>query len=151
MLELEAQVARFQSVSPPQQDILHHNALSPFPGIPGSDRPFVAFDKHGIAVHFDFFRIENMPQLTLINARTNSRLPDPIKNFSLFVAVPAFIKLRVGHPSSYELIQGMAVTQRIKIMNTLHGQKPLLLKVMICGSVHGTPFEEVTGPLKIPI
>jgi AP-1 complex subunit gamma-1 len=126
-------------------------ANAPHPGLPGSSQPFVAYDKDGIRILYKFVKNPEMPQFTLVNANITNTGGVPLSNFSMQLAVPTFIKLQLDPPSSLDLVPGTDIVQTIKLNNTMHGQKPLLLKVKVSYNRAGTPVEDLSPPLSIPI
>lgn len=121
------------------------------PGLPGSGQPYVAYDKNGVSIQYNFVKNPDMPHLTLINSTIKSSNPVPLSGFSMLIAVPTFLKLQIDPPSSTDLLPGGQITQVVKLNNTLHGQKPLLLKVKVSYVANGVPFEDLSAPLSIPI
>jgi AP-1 complex subunit gamma-1 len=122
------------------------------PGLPGSTEEFVAYSSNGVKIVFRFVKKPEVPHLTLINALVTNSTASPLTNFALLVAVPKFIKLAMDAPSGTHLpSNGGRVTQVIKLNNSLHGQKPLLLKLKVSFTTQGRNVADMAEPLSISL
>jgi len=121
-------------------------ATSSFSGpLDGPLPSFNAYEKNGMTVIFDVVKQAAMPNATLVNVSYKNSNPFPIQNFEFKVAVPKYVKFQLSPASSPALppLNSGKVTQQLKLMNTLHGEKPLLLKIRLDFQANGTNFTEV--------
>ena len=79
------------------------------------------------------------PSQTHILCRYFNMTGTPFSDFVLQAAVPKYMKLEMQPPSSTSLsaYSNGNVTQEIRINNTLHGEKPVMLKLKIVYKVNG--------------
>jgi len=107
---------------------------------------FTAFEKNGLRVLFDVAKQAANPSNTLVNITYVNSSPSPFNGFDLKVAVPKYVKFQLA-PASGNVIppsNSGRVTQQLKLINTLQGEKPLLLKVKIDYQVDGFPASELS-------
>jgi len=107
--------------------------------------PFIAFQKNGLTITLNIIKQASAPNITAVTVVfTNSQM-SPLTNFEFKVAVPKYIKLQVNPPSGNIIPPNntASITQSIKLMNTLHGEKPLLMKTKIDYLIEGVPVSEV--------
>jgi len=95
--------------------------------------PFIAHQSGGLTIQFNCVKQPTAPHLTLINALFTNSLPQPMENFVFQSAVPKYMKLQLLPPSSSTIppLQTGNVTQVIKVANSLHGQRPIVLKLRV--------------------
>jgi len=107
--------------------------------------PFTAFEKNGLKVVFEPVKNAQFPNITVVNATFTNSGPAPLVNFDFKAAVPKYLKMQVNPPSGNLISPNNEgrVTQSLKLMNSEHGQKPLLLKIKIDYLVNGVPASEV--------
>ena len=60
-----------------------------------------------------------------------SPFADQTVNFLLQAAVPKFMQLKLAPASGSALAPGGSITQRISVTNSMHGQKPLVMRLRI--------------------
>ena len=79
------------------------------------------------------------PSQTHILCRYFNMTGIPFSDFVFQAAVPKYMKLEMQPPSSTSLsaYSNGNVTQEIRINNTLHGEKPVMLKLKIVYKVNG--------------
>jgi AP-1 complex subunit gamma-1 len=67
-------------------------------------------------------------------------------------AVPKFMQLRLEPASGSTLGAGGAgpVKQRLHVTNTMHGQKPLVLRLRVGYTLHGVPKVEQVEVKNLP-
>jgi len=97
-----------------------------------------AFQKNGLTLVFDFEK--PAPNISVIMVSATNSTPTPMTNFSLLAAVPRYLQLTVRSPSGNVVPPNASskVTQEIRIENTLHGQKPVMLKIKVEYNIGGT-------------
>jgi len=105
----------------------------------------VVFQNNGLSITFNY-NIPN-PGVTEVTATyTNSNSSD-ISNFELQVALPKFILKRSMTPASSTTIPantGGSSTQKLVLENTQHGQKKMVVRVMIKYTLNGQNVVEKT-------
>lgn len=106
--------------------------------------PFTAFSEGGLTVTFACTKpdVAN-PALTQVTATYTSTQAVPLMNFSLQSAVPKFMQLKL-EPASAAFVpaagQGVT-TQLLSITNSMHGQKPLVVRLRIAYALNGAPVQ----------
>jgi len=103
------------------------------------------YNKNGLMVSFDVVKQAQYPNITLINCSFANSLPAQMSNFEFKAAVPKYVNLQVKPPSGNIVppLNSGKVTQQIKMQNTLHGDKPLLLKIKLDYQLNGAPVSDV--------
>eukprot|EP01117_Protostelium_nocturnum_P002092 TRINITY_DN12733_c0_g1_i1.p1 TRINITY_DN12733_c0_g1~~TRINITY_DN12733_c0_g1_i1.p1 ORF type:complete len:815 (-),score=305.97 TRINITY_DN12733_c0_g1_i1:72-2516(-) len=104
------------------------------------------FQSPSAIIYFDVLKQSSTPNITVVNASFANPSGSSVQNFDFKVAVPKHIKLQVNPPSGNVLPPHNSgrVTQAFKLMNTLHGEKPLLLKIKMDYIRDGAPVSEMT-------
>eukprot|EP01091_Cochliopodium_minus_P019800 TRINITY_DN8439_c0_g1_i1.p1 TRINITY_DN8439_c0_g1~~TRINITY_DN8439_c0_g1_i1.p1 ORF type:complete len:831 (-),score=268.79 TRINITY_DN8439_c0_g1_i1:48-2540(-) len=102
-----------------------------------SSPPIVAYDQNGLKIIFQFAPKEG--NVVLLNLVSTNSTGVPITNFSVLMAVPPYVKLQMAMASGNEVPANGSgsVEQKVKLMNTLQGEKPILVKIKIDGQ-HGS-------------
>lgn len=124
-------------------DVLNGPSLAPASPVmsPGAYPPLTALAKNGLSIVFGFSKPGGHASDTVVlTSTTTNSTPTPITGFELQAAVPKYITLTLGSPSGTEVPPHGhgAVTQQITLHNSLHGQKPLMLKIRVEYSIGGT-------------
>jgi AP-1 complex subunit gamma-1 len=101
------------------------------------------YTKNGINLIFEATKQPGQQQMTNLNAITTNSNPYPINNFVIQAAVPKYLKIQMIPPSGTVLAPNGKITQVVRIINSLQGQKPILLKVKIDYVMNGSPVTEV--------
>jgi len=96
-----------------------------------SPATFVAYSKNGIQITFTVLVNPAQPGMYLVTAAFTSAIHFPVLNFDFKVAVPKYVKLQVSPPTSATLQTGVPVTQQLRLLNSEHATKPLLLKLRL--------------------
>ncbi|CAI5958077.1 unnamed protein product [Closterium sp. NIES-64] len=101
-------------------------AAPSFPGI-------VALESRGLRITFEFAKDPAAPQSTTISASYTNSSPSPLTDFVFQAAVPKFMQLQLEAASGAVVpaSNSGSVTQTMRITNTLHGQKPLVMKLRV--------------------
>jgi len=113
-------------------------------GAPPANPSFQAYSKNGLTIQFTCTKDAN-PSVTIVDAAFSNAQGSPMTGFSFQVAVPKFMKLQMS-PASSDTVPPMssgAVTQQFKLANSMHGQKPLLVKLKIDFTFNGQPTTEM--------
>lgn len=128
---------------------------TPAPAMPRASAPqqyppVSAFQKDGISVVFQFSKPDSsQPTLTDAVATISSVGAATVENFSLQVAVPKFLQLKLDPASGTTLQPGGApITQAVHLINSMHGQKPIALRLRIgyvIGGQNHVEMAEVAG------
>jgi len=114
------------------------------PAAPGGFPPFTAFDKNGLLVVFACSKDASNPSVTTVETTFTNSLQTPISGLNFQVAVPKYMKLQMS-PASSNIVppaNSGKVTQIFKLANSLHGQKPVLVRTKIDYAVNGQPVSE---------
>jgi AP-1 complex subunit gamma-1 len=84
------------------------------------------------------------PSITTIEAIFTNQNPMPIDSLNFQVAVPKYMKLQMSPASGTQVppMNGGSVKQVFKVANSMHGQKPILLRIKIDYAVNGQPVSE---------
>lgn len=111
----------------------------------GSLPTFVGFNKNGVVGSIDVTKQSSHPNITAVTVTFTNQNANPISNFEFKAAVPKYIKLQVNTPTGNSLPpnNGGKVSQQLKLLNTLHGEKPVLLKVKVDYIANGSPVSEI--------
>jgi len=112
---------------------------------------FQAYSKDGLTIQFTCQKDAN-PSVTIVDAAFSNAQGSPMTGFGFQVAVPKFMKLQMSPASSDTLppMSSGAVTQQFKLANSLHGQKPLLVKLKIDFTFNGQPMSEMAQVENFP-
>jgi len=121
------------------------------PSVAASIPPITAYQKNGLTIIFDLARQASTPNTTSVKASFSNSLNLPITNFEFKAAVPKYIKLQVFPPSGNIIppLNTGKVTQSLSMVNSLHGEKPLLLKIKIDYILNGAPMSDI-GDVPLP-
>lgn len=98
-----------------------------------------AYDKAGVRITFAAKKHPTNAQLTMVRASFHNLTAAHISNFVMQVAVPKYITLQLDAASGNDLPPGSSgtVTQVMKLANSAHGERPILLKIKVD---YTTPF-----------
>jgi len=110
----------------------------------GGSAPFSAFNKNGLLVTFACSKDPSNPSVTTIEAAFTNSLQVPISALNFQVAVPKFMKLQMSTASANVVPPNNSgtVTQVFKVANSLHGQKPILVRIKLDCNINGQPVSE---------
>merc|ERR1719238_726406 len=115
------------------------------PAEPGGFPPFVAWNKNGLVIEFVCSKDPGNPSITNIDASFSNQTGAPFDGLNFQVAVPKYMQLKMTPPSSTSVPPNNSgkATQQFKVANSMHGQKPLVLRVKIEYSSMGQPISEM--------
>lgn len=104
--------------------------------------PIIAFQNEDISIRFEFIKpqphnLQNtIINSTITNINANSSL---ITNLDIKVSLPKYIKYQLSPTSSNTISKESKVTQQLKLSNTLHGSKPVALRLRVVYNVNDQP------------
>ncbi|KAI3452761.1 hypothetical protein Pfo_009424 [Paulownia fortunei] len=107
------------------------------PSLPQTNGPtypaVVAFESNSLKVTFNFSKEPGSPQTTLIGAQFMNKSPNIYSNFVFQAAVPKFLQLHLDPASSNTLPASSngSITQKLRVSNSQHGKKSLVMRVRI--------------------
>jgi AP-1 complex subunit gamma-1 len=99
------------------------------------------YDKNGLQIDFELSKPEpNALNTTEIKVSFTNQLSHALSNFNFLAAVPKYINMDIFKASSDVIPPKSAgkVTQRIALKNTMHGEKPLVMKYKVSYTCQGT-------------
>eukprot|EP00741_Cyanophora_paradoxa_P019858 tig00000217_g19166.t1 len=111
-----------------------------------------AYERHGLVITFDFSKQEGDPQTTMVGVLFSNNNATPVNNVVLQAAVPKYIKLQMLPASGTSLPPNAvgAITQQIRITNTLFGQKPVVMKLKLDFELNGVPVSDMADLPSFP-
>jgi len=120
---------------------------------PGMFAPFTAFNKNELLITFTCSKDVSNPSVTLIEATFTNFAQVPMSSLNFQVAVPKYMKLHMSLASSSTVLPHNAgnVTQTFKVANSLHGQKPVLVRIKLDYSVNGKVISETGQVDSFPV
>ncbi|KAJ3677487.1 hypothetical protein LUZ60_003211 [Juncus effusus] len=98
--------------------------------------PITAFQSGNLKINFTFKKQTEKPQVTTIHATFTNLSSDTLTNFVFQAAVPKFVQLHLNPASGNSITAGGSVTQSLTVTNTLHGQKPLAMRIRMSYKVN---------------
>jgi AP-1 complex subunit gamma-1 len=119
---------------------------------PAGFDPLQAYNKHGLSIVFDIMKMPSNPSLTQLTANFANATSFPLTDVSLQVAVPKYLKLQLL-PASSSVVPPMTnnvVTQIVRLANSAHGQKPLLLRIKVDFVVNGQQITDTAEVANFP-
>ncbi|KAL3636336.1 hypothetical protein CASFOL_020883 [Castilleja foliolosa] len=93
----------------------------------------VAFESSSLKVTFNFSKEPSSLQTTIIEAQFMNKSPNLYSNFVFQAAVPKFLQLHLDPASGITLPAGSNgyITQKLKVSNSQHGKKALVMRIRI--------------------
>eukprot|EP00386_Alphamonas_edax_P016043 GDKI01049030.1.p1 GENE.GDKI01049030.1~~GDKI01049030.1.p1 ORF type:complete len:160 (+),score=53.48 GDKI01049030.1:1-480(+) len=119
---------------------------------PAKYPPFVAYEKPGLRVTFDVSVDPSDNKSCFVDCSYVNTGGDQITGFLFEVAVPKYITLNLN-PASGTTLEPMGmlpVTQRLRLTNSLKGDKPILMKCRIAYNQRGMPVQEMVNVGNFP-
>ncbi|CAI9092868.1 OLC1v1028213C3 [Oldenlandia corymbosa var. corymbosa] len=121
--------------SSPMLDLMDGFGDSPSnPQDNGSAYPSItAFESSSLRVTFNFSKQPGNPQTTIIEANFENKTSNSYTDFIFQAAVPKFLQLHLDPASSNVLPSNGngSISQRLRITNSQHGKKSLVMKMRI--------------------
>ncbi|KAK7252362.1 hypothetical protein RIF29_36250 [Crotalaria pallida] len=98
-----------------------------------------AFESSHLRLTFDFSKQPGNPQTTIIQATFMNLSSDTYTDFVFQAAVPKFLQLHLDPASSNTLpaAGNGSVTQSLKVTNSQHGKKSLVMRIRIAYKING--------------
>ncbi|KAK3015572.1 hypothetical protein RJ639_007745 [Escallonia herrerae] len=119
----------------PMMDLLDGFASSPpLPEANGLAYPsVVAFESNSLRVMFNFSKQPGNPRTTLIEATFMNKSSVVYTDFIFQAAVPKFLQLHLDPASSNSLPESGngSITQKLRLTNSQHGKKALVMRIRI--------------------
>lgn len=115
------------------------------PPLNGPLPTFVGFQKGGVTAYFDVIKQASAPQMTVVTASFANSNPAAITNWDCKAATPKYVKVQV-FPASGDTIPPNTsgrISQQFKLLNTLHGEKPPLLRLKLDYQMNGMPVSDI--------
>ena len=100
---------------------------------PGSFAPFTVWNKNGMTIEFVCTKDSSNASITNIVASFTNGTGAPFDGLNFQVAVPKYMQLKMTPPSSPSVPPSNSgkTKQQFKVANSMHGQKPVILRVKI--------------------
>jgi AP-1 complex subunit gamma-1 len=117
--------------------------------------PAVVYESKTLSVKFSYDVNPGTPEVVEVTALFSNNGDSAMTNFDFQVAVPKYITLKMQPPSSTTLNPGAgvsspAVTQVIRLENTQHGKKKIIIKVRLNYQINGQSVVEDTQISQFP-
>merc|ERR1719409_1113753 len=112
---------------------------------PGSFPTFTAWNKNGMLIEFVCSKDPSNPSITNIEASFSNSTGAAFDGLNFQVAVPKYMQLKMNPPSSPTVPPNNSgkTTQLFKVANSMHGQKPVILKLKIEYASMGAAVSEM--------
>lgn len=127
---------------------------APAPAASGSGMVLIkAFDKNCFSASMELTKPNpSDPSTTKILCKFSNSGQMPLTNFAFQAAVPKYLKLEILPPTSTTIPghSNGAVSQEIRVSNSMHGQKNIMLKLKINYASGGKPVEEMAQVANFP-
>ncbi|KUF83691.1 ATP-dependent RNA helicase spindle-E [Phytophthora nicotianae] len=120
---------------------------------PSANPPVRAYEKNGLTVDLEITKPNpDDKSVTYITATTRNSTPTPIEKFVFLAAFPKYIKLKMEPPTgdSVPANNSSAVTQVVKIQNSMQGEKPVLMRIKLEFFVNGSKVEDMATVNNFP-
>ncbi|CAI0379698.1 unnamed protein product [Linum tenue] len=119
------------------------DGLGPAPPKPAENGPaypsIVAFESSSLRLTFNFSKQPGNPQTTMISGSFTNLSSNLFTDFVFQAAVPKFLQLHLDPASGNSLPASGngTITQSLKVTNSQHGKKPLVMRLRIAYKVDG--------------
>ncbi|GLD97591.1 hypothetical protein PINS_up006281 [Pythium insidiosum] len=122
------------------------------PPAPPQNPKVRAYEKNGLTIDLELSKPNKEDlSITYIMATTTNNSPVPLTGFTFLTAFPKYIQLSLEPPSGDSLATGGAtITQLVKIKNSMHGEKPVLMRVKVEFFVNGNKVEDMVAVSSFP-
>ncbi|GLT50298.1 hypothetical protein SLA2020_237910 [Shorea laevis] len=99
----------------------------------------VAYESSSLKITFNFSKSSGNPQTTLIQATFTNLSPNVYTDFLFQAAVPKFLQLHLDPASSNSLPESGngSITQSLRVTNSQHGKKSLIMRIRIAYKLNG--------------
>ncbi|KAL6969480.1 hypothetical protein U1Q18_029192 [Sarracenia purpurea var. burkii] len=98
----------------------------------------VAFESSSLKIMFNFSKSPGNPQATIIQATFTNNSPNAYTDFIFQAAVPKFLQLHLD-PASSSILPASgdgSITQDLRVTNSQHGKKSLVMRIRISYKVN---------------
>ncbi|XP_052173857.1 AP-1 complex subunit gamma-2-like isoform X2 [Diospyros lotus] len=104
----------------------------------------MAYESSSLKIMFNFSKPHGNLQTTLIEAVFTNKSPHAYTDFIFQAAVPKFLQLHLDPASSNTLPAsgGGVITQNMRVVNTQHGKKSLVMRIRIGYMLNGKDVSE---------
>ncbi|KAK8582847.1 hypothetical protein V6N13_069615 [Hibiscus sabdariffa] len=96
-----------------------------------------AYESSSLRMSFNFSKQPGNPQTTLIQATFTNLSPNVYNDFLFQAAVPKFLQLHLDPASSNTLPANGSISQSMKVTNSQHGKKSLVMRIRIAYKING--------------
>ncbi|XP_027362371.1 AP-1 complex subunit gamma-2-like [Abrus precatorius] len=132
--------SRTNSNAAPMMDLLDGFAANPPTENNGPVYPSItAFESSSLRLTFNFSKPPGNPQTTIIQATITNLSSNTYTDFVFQAAVPKFLQLYLDPASSNTLPEAGngSITQTLKVTNSQHGKKSLVMRIRIAYKING--------------
>merc|ERR1712176_1365295 len=134
-------------------DALLGGGVDPMQAVSGSSSfPSIqVYEKNGVSVDFSFTN-SGSPGATTIKGLYKNASPNHVSGFVLQAAVPKYIQLRLDPASGNQLpsLGSGSVQQQMHVVNSLIGQKPLMMRLKIGYLYNGNAVSDMIEVKNFP-
>ncbi|OMJ66712.1 hypothetical protein SteCoe_36355 [Stentor coeruleus] len=109
----------------------------------------IAYEDTEICITFNLNKGDT-PAETIINTVSKSKISAEIRDFKLFSAVQKHLIMSILPASGSYMAPGESITQQIKIVNTVQGVKPIVIRLKIDYIAFGSPRSRIATVDSIP-
>jgi AP-1 complex subunit gamma-1 len=134
---------------PALQSSGHENDFHEFQSAAPGPLFVIAFEDEEIQIKFLVTAGETNADY-LINCVSSNKTRSEINDFKLFSAVQKHLVLNLAQASGTKMAPGEQISQQIKIHNTLHNVKPVVIRLKIDYSLGGSPRSKIATVDSIP-
>ncbi|XP_023643387.1 AP-1 complex subunit gamma-2 isoform X2 [Capsella rubella] len=97
----------------------------------------VAFESSSLKIEFNFTKQSENPQTTDIVANFSNLSPNVYTDFLFQAAVPKFLQLHLDPASSNTLPANGSIKQTMRVTNSQHGKKPIVMRMRVGYKING--------------
>jgi AP-1 complex subunit gamma-1 len=109
----------------------------------------VAFQNSALRIVFDFSKGSD-PSNTAVRATFQNGSASPLTDFVFQAAVPKYLTMQLQPASGTVIAPSGSIQQQLRLTNSLHGQKPLLMKLKIEYMQNGQRVSEMSSMSNFP-
>ncbi|KAG2317126.1 hypothetical protein Bca4012_068017 [Brassica carinata] len=102
----------------------------------------VAFESSTLKIEFNFTKQPENPQATDIVASFTNLTPNVFTDFLFQAAVPKFLQLHLDPSSSNSLTANGNIKQTMRVTNSQHGKKPMVMRMRVGYKIDGKDMLE---------
>lgn len=100
----------------------------------------IAYDKNGVRINFTVERLQELPNMTVINVTVHNNTPSSITEFLFQAAVPKTFQLQMLPPSGTVVAPGGQITQVVRVTNS--NKSVLRMRIRLSYSCNGSQFQD---------